>query len=171
MKVEISVPEVVSIFKEIQEQPEKFTDGHGAHPISWTAMVRTWSRRCDTQYHVNLEQQRLLSKYPNHAIGVFTGNDETATTVCHQSLGVDLKNVRIVGCDATREMRQWVENKQSIAVATIYNDLHTDETIETIIAAMSKRINPPLDPHLFPQKLETDMRNNHVVSKLWEDAA
>ena len=41
MKVEISVPEVVSIFKEIQEQPEKiWIEGDGHKYINNSVMIR-----------------------------------------------------------------------------------------------------------------------------------
>lgn len=127
--------------------------------------------RIDTSDRIIREQHRLLNDYPRYAIGIFAANDETATSICHEALGGGFEHFRIIGCDATREMRQWVDNRHSIAFATIYNDLHTDETINTIIKAMSERTILPLDPHFFPRKLTDGMMDNIVVSNLWKDAS
>lgn len=127
--------------------------------------------RIDTRDRIIREQNRLLNDYPHHAIGVFAANDETATSICHEALEGGIEHIRVIGCDATREMRQWVENKHSIAFATIYNDLHTDETINSITKAMSERTILPLDPYLFPRKLMDNIMDNKVVSNLWKDAS
>lgn len=127
--------------------------------------------RIDTRDRIIREQNRLLNDYPHFAIGIFAANDETATTICHEALGGGFEHFRIIGCDATREMRQWVENKHSIAFATIYNDLYTDETINTIIKAMHERAIFSLEPHLFPRDLMDSMMDNKVVTNLWKDAS
>ena len=127
--------------------------------------------RIDTGSHISVKLQRLLEDHPDYAVALFAGNDESATSVCHEALGGGLEQVRIVSCDGTREMRQWVTSKHTIAVATIYNDLHTDQTIETIIAATSSRVVVPLEPRLFPELLQERMLSNTKVGPLWRDAA
>ncbi len=127
--------------------------------------------RVDTHDRILREQHRMPIGYPSHSIGIFAANDETATTLCHKALEGGFEHFRIIGCDATREMRQWVENRHSIAFATIHNDLHTDETINTIINAMSERTIQPLDPHFFPINLQDGMMDNLIVSNLWNDEA
>lgn len=127
--------------------------------------------RIDTQDRIRGEQHRLMSAFPHHTIGLFAGNDETATSVCHQAMGGGFKRVCVVGCDATREMRQWVENEHSIAVATIYNDLYTDETIETILSAMTERVTLALDPRLFPASDQSGLLADARDAQLWNEAA
>ena len=124
----------------------------------------------DTRDKVHLEQQRLTNRYPDHAIGIFAGNDETARAICHYVLKHESNAFRIVGCDATREMREWVDTWPDIAYATIYNRLYTVDTINAILRGMSERVLLSLDPELHPSAFQSPALSNPKVMQLWKEA-
>lgn len=127
--------------------------------------------RLETEHPMRTQRQRILAQYPDHVMGLFAGNDETATSICHEALSGGFENCRIVGCDGTREMRQWVLNPHSIAVGTVFNDLYAPPTIETIILAMSGHVNVALEPRPFLPSGEDMVVHDANTAKLWAEAA
>jgi hypothetical protein len=134
-----------------------------------TVEIKDDDRR-DTGAIVCAELDKLRTLFPEASVGLFTGNDETATSLCHHSLKNGYRDIHIVGCDATREMRQWVESWADVAVATILNNLHEEGSIAYIKRAMSERELRSLDPYLYPKKLQRQMEDNPIARRLWEDA-
>jgi hypothetical protein len=124
----------------------------------------------DTRDRVMLQRNRLYQRHPEHAVAIFAGNDETARAVCHDILLSRLKDFTVVGCDATREMREWVDNWPHVASATVFNEMHIDETMHEIVTAMSKQIRYVIDPRLYPASLQDLAMSDTQVAALWQEA-
>lgn len=128
--------------------------------------------RGDTEDRIHRVQQDLISTHPDGAFGVFTANDETATTVCHFCTSNRVQRVRVVGCDATREMRQWVRHTE-IAAATIWNRLHQQEQVDTVVRALNARVFEAFDPVLYPTKAHEAFLRDRLPEEFrqeWERA-
>lgn len=129
----------------------------------------------DTRDKIKLEAQRLRQRYPGERIGVFAGNDETGRAICHEILRSQVTKEQasvqcVVGCDATREMREWVDTWPDIATATIYNRLYSEDSINAILRAMSERVLLPIDPELYPGFVHDVAERDERVKPLWDKA-
>ncbi len=108
------------------------------------------------------------------SIGIFAGNDETATTVLwalrHLS-GRNAGNAFVVGCDATREMRLIVRDPNTGAIATIDTKLgdQAHKTIQAIQEPVRHFQEPKLDPDDLDIKFEK-LLQDPKFEKLWEKA-
>jgi len=126
--------------------------------------------RYDSGEKIRRGLDQFIEQSKGAAIGFFSGNDETASTICHHCAMKSLKNIRIVGCDATLEMMQWIDNNESSAIATMYNSLHSPQNIDRIIHAMFERNIKYIDPKPYPERIDWLICKDKKTIKLWEEA-
>ena len=107
------------------------------------------------------------------SIGIFAGNDETATAVLwvlrHLS-GRNEGNAFVVGCDETREMRLILRDPNTCAIATINTKLG-DQALKTI-QAIQEPVHHFQKPNLYPKELDIKFKKllqNPKFEKLWEN--
>jgi ABC-type sugar transport system substrate-binding protein len=72
-------------------------------------------------------------------IGMFAANDETALGMLQAIYNAEMRNVVVVGCDCTREMRLAVDRNQTTALATVDTDIR-GQAQKIVQAACAKMI-------------------------------
>lgn len=115
----------------------------------------------DADRFTNLTHIRHLIKGTpaDTPMGIFAGNDETATAVLRVIEEEKRTQVFVVGCDATREMQFKVDGPNEAAIATI--DTKPDNQASKIAQALADGTPQPEEPRLYPldptfQKLRSD---------------
>jgi hypothetical protein len=72
-------------------------------------------------YHISIISLEAAQQI--FQIGISAGNDETALGMLQAIYNAEMRNVFVVGCDCTREMRLAVDRNQTTALATIDADI------------------------------------------------
>ena len=106
------------------------------------------------------------------SIGIFAGNDETATAVLSVLSGHSGGDAFVIGCDSTREMRLIVDGKATPAIATI--DTKLGDQARTAIQAIQEQVCHFQEPELYPKPLDIKFKEllelNPKFAKLWKKA-
>lgn len=109
-----------------------------------------------------------------YPLGIFAGNDENAAAAIRAAKEIGRRDVYVVGCDATREMRTLVIDKKTpSAVATI--DTKVRQQIEEILLNPQSGENHFERPELYPKGLQTEfqraLNKNDTLAKEWQRRA
>lgn len=107
---------------------------------------------------------------PDRPAGVFSGNDETAFAVLRCIEEENRKQIFVVGCNATREMRFAVDTASSCALATI--DTKLDQQAVKVLQVISGIAVDLQIPELYPVSIEFQkLLRDEKFKAFWESSS